>query len=287
MVSILERFKTQKRELVKAEANSEDEAMAAALAGKTLTAEQLSCLDDEKIALAERRAKEGLKIRDGEAATTQLPAALQAVEKHRQALQTAIQQANAKHGPLIRDAQRVVQGLTEREAQGRLALTWLIEGSPVHVAAPLLFYRKRLVREQQYADRNLRALNRVKADLEAAKGGTLQFPSGLEMNSGSRGAVGDNAVKKARDRQYSNDAIGSLKAERDRLRDVSDECQKRVADLQRKVSRLETLQREAWPTRAAVTAILGQQWDPEEAAKQAFPEVINPGYGTPSEARFA
>ena len=282
MVSILERFKAQKQDIAHAEGSLEDDAMALVLAGKPLTSEQLACLTDEKIALAERRGKEHANVRDGEAAGKDLSAARQLVANRRQAKQAAIIEIDAKCNPKILDAERAVQALAERESRGAVASNWLRQSTPQHASAPLIDLLKQLTREQQYLENNLRSLNQAKARLQAAKDGTLPYSGALPVSSGHRGAAGDKAAHKQVSKNFSATVVESLKEECRRLQVIFDESKRVVDDLRSKVARLDALQLEAWPLHGAVAEILGQPWDAAEAAKVQAPGLICTTYGTPS-----
>jgi hypothetical protein len=221
-------------------------------------------------------------LHDGEAAGKNLPAANQLVAKYREALQSAIAKANAEYGPKIVEAERDVRGLTERESRGRLASNWLREAAPAHASAPLVHTRKRLGREEQYLENNLRSLNQAKARLQAAKEGTLPYSGAFPVSSGARGAAGDKASQREINRNFSNGAIDALKEDLRRLQVIYDESKARVDDLRDKVARLEALQLEAWPSHGAVAAILGRPWDAAEAAKVQEPGLICTTYGTPA-----
>ena len=282
MVSLLERFRSQKKGEALTELTLEDEAMVLALAGRPLSAEQLACVNEESLALAERRGKERDRLLDGVTAGKDLPAAREVVAKHRDALQAAIRDANAKYAPKILEAERAAQGLAERESRGQVAENWLRSAAPAHASAPLLDLRKRLTREEQYLENNLRSLNQAKARLQAAKDGTLPYTGAFPVSSGHRGAAGDKATQCQVNKNFSGGVVESLKEERRRLQVIFDESKARVDDLRSKVARLDALQLEAWPLHGAVAEILGQPWDAAEAAKVQAPGLICTTYGTPA-----
>lgn len=282
---IAEQIEEQRQQDALAADIAKDAATLAALQGKPLSANQRAHADTTEIAAAERRMKENSRVRDGEEAASRIEATSRELANARLVYQAEIQKLASEHNPKIARILSELQQLQQRKAMGDRSLTWLIESSPAHVAEPLAFLRQCVLREQQGLDRNSAALSNAKARLKAARAGELEMPTVMSESNGWANRDGDARARRDRNRQYSRRMLQQLQEEVDHLQPIFDACNQSVQVLRSKISRLEALSTEAWPTRAAVAEILGRPWDPRQAPKSPRGMYINPLLGTPAEAR--